>query len=267
MSRVTKISWCDATFNPWVGCSKVSPGCAHCYAEIWGHRFGVPWGPGQPRRRTSAANWRQPLRWNKQAIADGIRPRIFCSSLSDWLDDEVPATWLSDLLALTSWTANLDWLLLTKRPESWQARLNAVYEDNPQSIGATVARDWLDGEKPQNILIGWTAEDQPHFDERTPHGFLIPAKTYFVSCEPLLGPIDLHLGGIEEPCQDIGWVICGGESGTDARFMSQTWARSLLDQCKAGYVAFWMKQLGGHPDSLHELLDFPEDLRVRELPR
>ena len=267
MGANTLISWADHTFNPWIGCTKVSPGCAHCYAETWGNRFGVPWGPGQPRRRTSDANWRLPFRWDKQAAVAGIRPRVFCASLSDWLDDEVPATWLSDLLALTSWTVNLDWLLLTKRPENWQARLKAVYEDNPQSIGATVARDWLDGEKPRNILIGWTAEDQPHFDERTPHGFRIPAKTYFVSCEPLLGPIDLCLSGIEEPCEDIGWVICGGESGPDFRYMNLVWSRSLLDQCKAACVAFWMKQLGGHPNALHELTDFPEDLRVRELPR
>ena len=116
MAENTKIEWADHTFSPWTGCTKVSPACDHCYAEGWAKRSGhVKWGSGQPRRRTSDANWRMPLKWNREAERTGVRPRVFCASLADVFDNEVDPAWRADLFKLIADTPNLDWLLLTKR--------------------------------------------------------------------------------------------------------------------------------------------------------
>ena len=119
MSENSKIEWTDHTFNPWEGCQKVGPGCDHCYAETRNARFAggiaVNWGPGAPRRRTSAANWQQPLRWDKNHEAffaqHGRRQRVFCASLADVFDNAVDPQWRQDLFALIQRTPNLDWLL------------------------------------------------------------------------------------------------------------------------------------------------------------
>jgi protein gp37 len=118
MAENSKIEWCDHTFNPWIGCQKVSPGCDHCYAEaMMDKRYGrVQWGPHGERKRTSEDNWKKPLAWAKRA--NGHRPRVFCASLADWLDNRVPLQWRSDLGRLIEATPELDWLLLTKRPEN-----------------------------------------------------------------------------------------------------------------------------------------------------
>jgi protein gp37 len=144
MAQNSNIEWTDNTWNPWIGCTKVSPGCANCYAEARDQRFagGAHWGKGAPRQRTSAANWKQPLKWNREAAEDvddalhdfgadkyeaPQRPRVFCASLADWLDDEVPIEWLADLLGLIHATPFLDWQLLTKRPENWMARIEQAH--------------------------------------------------------------------------------------------------------------------------------------------
>ncbi|HEX2101956.1 MAG TPA: phage Gp37/Gp68 family protein [Candidatus Synoicihabitans sp.] len=210
MGQNSHIEWCDHTFNPWIGCTKVSPGCANCYAEtLMDTRYGrVKWGKGAPRRRTSLSNWKQPLKWDRDAAAEFIangerwaaladgstppappRPRVFCASLADCLDDEVPIEWLADLLDLIRRTPNLDWLLLTKRPQNWRGRISAVRDSAP------ALRDycdlWLAGMGPANVWIGTTVEDQVRADERIPHLLAIPARVRFLSCEPLLGPVDL----------------------------------------------------------------------------
>jgi protein gp37 len=120
MAEVTGIAWCDHTFNPWIGCQKVSPACDHCYAETQDVRFhgGVHWGPGAPRRRTTDAYWRAPLLWHRKAKAAGVRRRVFCASSADVFDNAVPETWRQDLWALIAATPALDWLLLTKRPQN-----------------------------------------------------------------------------------------------------------------------------------------------------
>lgn len=126
MAEQTAIEWCDATFNPWIGCTKVSPGgCANCYAEVSTparvkRAAGVEtWGPHGQRQRTSAHNWKQPLAWNAAADAfeaeHGRRRRVFCASLADVFDNAVPPVWRSDLFKLIVETPRLDWLLLTKR--------------------------------------------------------------------------------------------------------------------------------------------------------
>lgn len=316
MSENSKIEWTDHTFNPWIGCAKVSPGCLNCYAETQNKlRQWNPagWGKGVPRKRTSEANWRKPRAWNG-ITGEGIcqlcaqvyapitreahdtkplfrvctkcegaviyrRPRVFCASLADWLDDEVLIELLADLLALIHATPNLDWLLLTKRPENFRGRMVAALElaanskDEARFPIRFIAwmQAWLGStrtgqfEPPANVWIGTTVEDQTRADARIPALLRIPAKVRFLSCEPLLGPVLLDNGetswlscsgcdGGDEGCrsmQELGrhfhgvdWVICGGESGPGARPMHPGWARSLRDQCQAADVPFFFKQNG-----------------------
>lgn len=302
MAEMTKIQRCDHTFNPWMGCAKVSPGCANCYAEMStpSRSFGIKWGKGQPRQRTSASNWKEPLRWNRQAAGgDGKRPRVFCASLADWLDDEVPIEWLADLLKLIHDTPNLDWLLLTKRPENWYRRVSLV--------DGEMAESWIDcidmperGTIPENVWIGTTTEDQQRADERIPELLKIPARVRFLSVEPILGFVDFGLwlkakfGRLDEnfqevvkPAQQLHWVIVGGESGSKARPCNVDWIRITVRQCRSAGVACFVKQLGaniimdgpfGEDRELHEIQlstkhpkggdvdEWPEDLRVREFP-
>lgn len=278
MAENSKINWTTHTFNPWIGCTKVSPGCLHCYAEtLMDTRYGrVKWGAGNPRSRTAPSNWKKVRSWNNHARRDGVRPRVFCASLADWLDDEVPAQWLADLLSLIHYTPNLDWLLLTKRPQNWKARLETTGGcdfDSDFSNPSGMIGEWLRGRAPENVWVGTTVEDQTRAAERIPHLLAIPAGVRFLSCEPLLGPVDIN--AVQVPgtlnwsalgADGIDWVICGGESGRGARSMADVWADDLRSQCQAAGVAFWMKQMGGATNSRHELADIPESLRVRELP-
>lgn len=269
MAKNSKIEWTDHTFNPWVGCTKVSPGCANCYAEARDQRFtgGKHWGKGAPRRRTSAANWKQPIKWDREARRKEVtapivmvgggdgntqvstekvipqRPRVFCASLADWLDDEVPIEWLADLLKIIHDTPNLDWLLLTKRPQNWLKRMVRVADVLEPRVCDSFLKGWLLQADippfvPHNVWIGTTVEDQQRADERIPALLKIPARVRFLSCEPLLSTLNLQLS------TDIHWVICGGESGTGARPMHPDWARSLRDQCQAAGVGFFFKQWG-----------------------
>lgn len=258
MAENTKIEWAHHTFNPWVGCSKVSPGCDNCYAEGWAKRGGqVGWGPGQ-RKRTSAANWQKPLKWDAAAKAAGERHRVFCASLADVFDNDgaITSGWHGDLWHLIARTPNLDWLLLTKRPQNIKKML-------PEPYGAPA---W--GQGWPNVWLGTTVENQAEADRRIPHLLAVPAAVRFLSCEPLLGPVVLTkidctsvdpdsrgislnalTGGRKSSSPwHINWVICGGESGPKARPMHPDWARSLRDQCLAADVAFHFKQWGEWQD-------------------
>lgn len=256
MAENTKIEWADHTFNPWEGCTKVGPGCDHCYAEARNNRFhGGNWGPGAPRRRTSEANWRLPIKWNREAGEKGIRYRVFCASLADVFDNEVDPQWRFDLFALIRATPNLDWLLLTKRIGNVETM---TYYANPVGGPARL---------PNNVWLGATVVNQEEADRDIPKLLQIPAMVRFLSIEPMLGDISLDdlvegrgtgnehhysclsLEGLE-PEDDpwggalISWVICGGESGPGARPMHPDWPRSLRDQCKAADVPFLFKQWG-----------------------
>jgi protein gp37 len=203
------------------------------------HRFHrVQWGPHGTRVRTSPETWKNPLRWHARALADGVRRRVFCASLSDWLDNKVPQAWRSDLCALIKVTHGLDWLLLTKRPENF-AKLVPV---------------WRDFGCPDNVWFGVSAEDQPNYDHRWPIVANIPARIRFVSYEPALGPLRLRS---DMPLPD--WIICGGESGIGARYMRPVWARRLRDQCERLGVAFFLKQMASRAA-------IPDDLWVRQFP-
>lgn len=253
MAENTNISWTDATFNPWVGCVKVSEGCKHCYAEEFmtrKSRWANTWGPAQitERIKTSNANWRKPLTWNKRAAKEGKRVKVFCASLADVFEDnDKLIDWRLDLFDLIGQTPNLDWLVLTKRPEIarqfFRLRAGLLYP---------------------NIWLGTTIENQEQAEKRIPELLRIPARVRFLSCEPLLGPVVLpswdsyilpdgfenngpmitNLGYSFEPDNLIDWVIVGGESGSSARPMHPDWARGLRDQCQAAGVAFHFKQFG-----------------------
>lgn len=276
----TNIEWCDHTFNPWIGCTKVSPGCANCFAEtLMDTRYGrVKWGKGQPRSRTAVANWNQVRKWNRiedakmvshEEFVSSRRPRVFCASLADWLDDEVPIEWFIDLLDLIRTTPNLDWLLLTKRPQNWNSRLEEVLRTIPTTgISLAIAalrcrvqvmlNGWANSSYVapevgiENYWIGVTAEDQPRADERLAHLAEIPASVKFVSAEPLIGPVILSGSTADNTWnwldpkhpRGVHWVICGGESGHNARPMHPDWARSLRDQCAEAGVPFLFKQWG-----------------------
>lgn len=253
----TKIQWTTHTFNPWIGCMKVSDGCKNCYAEAMDNRWkGGHWGPAGTRRQMSPAYWKQPLKWDKEAAAAGQPAKVFCASMADVFEDNYD-TWseLQRLFKLISCTPNLIWQLLTKRPEN---------------IMRLIPESW-EGQLPSNVWIGTSVEDQASAKIRIPHLIKVPAVVRFLSCEPLLGPLDLNrvfmickhwkanggdpnvygkywwepqglvLAGWENP---IHWVIAGGESGHGARPMHPDWVRMLRDQCAAAKVPFFFKQWG-----------------------
>ena len=243
MTENSKIEWTDHTFNPWVGCTKISPGCDHCYAESWAKRSGrVQWGGA--RSRTTAQYWQQPFAWAEKAWAAGRRARVFCASLADVFDNTVIPEWRADLFRLIRNTPELDWLLLTKRIGNAATMIEQAMRDC--GVGENFRPDvpW------QNIWLGATVVNQAEADRDIPKLIATPAAVRFLSCEPLLGPIDLRrlLEDQEHEPSYVGptldWVIVGGESGGNARPMHPAWPRDLRDQCAAAGVAFHFKQWG-----------------------
>lgn len=284
MSANTKIEWADHTFNPWIGCTKVGPGCDNCYAAAWDRRFAVSghamhWGAGKSRQRTKT--WGNPVKWNKQHEAffaeHGRRQRVFCASLADVFDNEVPTEWRMDLFKLIADTPNLDWLILTKR----------IGNVMPMCSGDSLMFDMIC----ERVWLGATICNQEEANRDIPKLLAVPAAKIFLSMEPLLGSVNLrHLNedretnevdclkpytwgeeieqwkdsgeGWEESFEDhygvslsglnpakamhstVDWVIVGGESGPKARPMHPDWARSLRDQCEAAGVPFLFKQWG-----------------------
>lgn len=228
MGANSKIEWCDHTFNPWIGCQKVSTECKYCYAEaMMDHRYGkVEWGPHGERKKTSDANWRNPVKWNNEAGAfkeeHGHRPRVFCASLADVFDNQVPSAWREELFALIRACNKLDWLLLTKRP---------------QNIAKMLPTDWGNGYS--NVWLGMSAGNQKYFDERWKYLKKIPAVIKFISHEPALGPLQLPNDG---PVPD--WVISGGESGGNARPIKRRWVRDVIADCRKHDIAAFFKQWG-----------------------
>lgn len=269
MAENSKIEWTHHTFNPWIGCQKVGPGCDHCYAETWGARGlqqrETRWGHHADRTRTGAGNWSKPRAWNKAAAGLADRPRVFCASLADVFDNHasIMPEWRADLWALIRATPNLDWLLLTKRPGN---------------IAKMLPPDWGDGYA--NVWLGCTVVNQDEADRDIPKLLAVPARVRFLSMEPLLGPVDLT--ELKNPAVAIGehiysaldcdvdpeddeWhgakidlVIVGGESGPGARPMHPDWVLSLRDQCQAAGVAFFFKQWGEWESSLDRDRDDPD---------
>lgn len=258
MSAETKIEWTDATLSPWIGCSPVSAGCAHCYvpttapARVHGVKLGGP----RLRVKTFRA---QALALNRKAERVGRRLRVF-PSLCDWLDAEVPIEWLADLLDVVRLTPALDWQLLTKRPALFRdrlvrAKLHRQGECNPMEPTARWILRWVLNEPPSNVWIGTSIEHQRAADERVPALLAIPAVVRFVSLEPLLEEVTLDLLGVVPEssglpysplAQHIRWGIVGGESGPEARPCNVEWVHSLVTEFAEAGVPLFVKQLGRH---------------------
>jgi len=243
MAAQSKIEWTDSTFNPWVGCTKIArargapSACDFCYAEGWAKRSGqVKWGTN-PRRRTTAAYWRNPLSWNAQAVdfqrAHGRRQRVFCASLADVFDNQVDPQWRADLFTLIRECDQLDWQLLTKRP---------------QNIRKMLPADW--GKGYANVWLGTTTEDARAYRQRAGHLLKLPAVVHFISYEPAMGPI----GGLEIDGRVPHWLIIGGESGVRAERIRHTrpqWARDAIAECCRVGAAPFLKQWGTYANNPH----------------
>lgn len=294
MGTKTGIAWARSTFNPWIGCTKVGPGCDFCYAERDDKRFRTGgrthWGLGVPRHQTSLLYWQQPHKWNEKAPESKFAGRkgfwpVFGDSWCDIFDNEVPAEWRADYWRLIKSTPNLKWLIVTKRI------VNA-----PDMLPP----DWGDGYPNVWLIISIT--DQREADRDIPKLLKIPAWLHGVSYEPALGPVDFrdwleidrHFGSDKwvrsgfKP--ELGWIIVGGESGS-RRWFDLAWARDVIAQCKAAGVACLIKQLGANPgegnaglfspdkitdDAYMLRLDdakgaapseWPEEFQVQEFPR
>jgi len=259
----SKIEWTDHTFNPWIGCTKVSTGCKNCYAEaLMDKRLSrAKWGPQGTRVRTTEQYWKKPLAWNRQAEKSGVRQRVFCASLADVFEDhpaqrEEMDSWRRELFHLIVATPHLDWLLLTKRPELVNSTIERV-------TGFSEASMWF---HTASVWIGTSVENQEQADQRIPKLLKVPATVRFLSMEPLLDFVDLThviyenivqidalrgLVGFPDPHEKfddqswpLDWVIVGGESGRHARPMHHEWVRSIRDQCYGAGVPFHFKQWG-----------------------
>lgn len=258
MGEQTSIEWTDKTFNPWWGCSRVSPACRFCYADRDASRYGYQlWRRHGERRMLSDANWARPLKWNRDAERAGVPAKVFCASMADVFEDHPavaePRERLWGVVETTPW---LRWQILTKRPENI-ARM------------VPWGRNW-----PGHFWLGTSVENQRYANEHIPLLLASGARTLFLSCEPLLGPVDLRtipyrgdtrywldvLDGRYRTAERfetgtdfafgmaslrrIGWVIAGGESGPKARISHPDWFRSLRDQCQTARVPFFFKQTG-----------------------
>jgi protein gp37 len=285
MAENSNIEWTHHTFNPWRGCTKVSAGCTHCYADVLSKRnpgtLGI-WGKSGTREIASESMWAQPVKWNEAAEKVGEHHRVFCASLADvfegretmpesaWGAVEAARVRLFDLIRSTP---HLDWLLLTKRPENILPFVSCSAE-NAEGDDWNYWANWLDGGAPENVWLGTSVENQEAADKRIPELLKVPAVVRFLSCEPLLGTVDLseylvvETYSIEKPTpanwigapptmryarlrDSISWVIVGGESGPGARPMHPDLARSLRDQCNAARVPFLFKQWGSWVPESH----------------
>lgn len=253
MAKKTKISWADATFNPWWGCTKVSAGCDSCYAETFSKRVGENvWGPTAKRRFFGDKHWNEPRRWRDKAKASGESFRVFCASMADICEDRPDLIWpRMRLMGLIQDTPELTWILLTKRPENF----NRLFDWRERGTHRPLL--W-----PKNVWAMATVENQEQAEKRIPQLWNVAATVRGISYEPALGPLNLKFS----PAY-IDWVICGGESGIRARPMSLDWARSVRDQCRRDNIAFFMKQLGGARNKKDRLEDLPADLQIREWPQ
>jgi len=281
MAETTGIAWTRSTFNPWIGCTKVGPGCDHCYAETLDarHKWGgvVHWGAGVSRYRTSEHAWKQPLAWEKKAAAGDKPWRVFCASLADVFDNEVPEGWRLDLYHLIERTPNLSWLLVTKRIGN---------------VERMVKDSWFGHYGfPQNVRLLITVCDQEEADRDIPKLLALPCKNG-VSYEPALGPIDWLIAmsggcdkhGYRKPLltdRKLDWIIVGGEStqgAGKARPFVLGWGKDTIRQCRAASVPVFFKQAGSNATNRegvpHPFKDragadpseWPDELRAQEFP-
>src|SRR3972149_8569810 len=215
MSSFSSIEWTDATWNPILGCTKVSQGCKHCYAEVFAERFrGVPGHPFEQGfdLRLVPSKLEEPFKWSKPR-------KVFTCSMSDLFHEKVPFEYIQKIFTVMEKADKHTFQVLTKRSKRLlELKNNLPWPDNV----------WM-GVSVENQDTGFRARDLSK----------VPAAVKFLSVEPLLGPIR------RLPLQKIDWVIVGGESGIKARPMDPEWAKAIRDQCVRKEVAFFLKQLGG----------------------
>ncbi len=305
----TGISWTDETWNPTTGCSKVSEGCRNCYAAKLAPRLAamgqdgytsLPWTKQNAPENVKLHSGRldKPLRWKKPR-------RVFVNSMSDLFHELVPFEFVDKVFAVMALSPQHTFQVLTKRPERmaeyvgrgprWWDLLWSMLDpdrggwaDDIFGSGKVRHRVWLEEHAPPwplpNVWLGTSVEDQRAADERIPHLLRTPAAVRFLSCEPLIGPVNLrHVeakngalidaleGDVVAPDGEIyaaapgsvHWVIAGGESGPNHRPMRDEWARSLRDQCSKAGVSFFFKQHSGHRNEMDPYLDGRE---WREMP-
>lgn len=250
MGAKTGIAWTDSTWNPWIGCTKVGPGCDHCYAESYDKRGPVShWGPGVERRPTALASRMAPRLWNKRADAfmaeHGHPQRVFALSLGDWADNEAPVVWRAEMWNTIRDTNRLRYQLCSKRVTN---------------IGKMLPGDWDSGAYAHvGFLITCVNDDEAQRDIDR----LIELKRRFgfrwigISYEPALSHIRWTSEWFGEGGLD--WVIAGGESGSHARDDDAEWYRLARHACAAEGVAFFMKQMA-------HLAPIPDDLNIRQFP-
>lgn len=266
MASATGIQWTDSTWNAWWGCQRVGPGCDHCYAEALDKRTGgAHWGAKADRRRTSATNWNEPLRWQAKADAfeasNGHRRRVFCGSMMDIMDNAVPLEWSHEAFARIEQCDRLDWQLLSKRVGNVESR---------------VPPHWLQGQWPEHVGMMITVVTQEEANRDIPKLLRLKAQYGIpwigLSMEPLIERVDLY----QMPAM-IDWVIVGGESGNGSRPFDTTWAADIVTQCASFGVPCFVKQLGANVlksgvscpkgakkgDNMDE---WPEAIRVRQMP-
>lgn len=239
MAKDSKIEWTTHTQNYWVGCTEVSPACDFCYAKSWAKRAGRPHLWEGKLERTK--DWSGPAKWNAAAAAAGRIDKVFSNSLSDFFDNQADPEWRDDAWYEIKNTPSLIHMLLTKRP---------------QNIPKMLPADWGDKGYP-NVWLGTTVENQQEAERRISPILAVPARMRFLSCEPLLGPVSLK--GIRPDA--IGLVIAGGEDyARKGRIPDLQWFRDMREECAAGGVAFFMKQI-------HKNTPIPPDLMVRQMPK
>ena len=291
MSDKSKIEWTDATWNPVTGCTKVSQGCKNCYAErVFPRTY------GSLRKFTDVRTHRdrleQPLHWRKPR-------RIFVNSISDLFHEEITDEFIADVFGIMSACPQHTFQVLTKRARRCADLLfHPDFVEAVDSCGALYTHTDLHYPLP-NVWVGVSVEDQATAEERIPLLLQTPAALRWISAEPLLGPIDLRRlrrPSNLPPFARIDWVICGGESGPEARPFKLDSARALRDQCKTTGIPFFLKQIGRRPYSEQDgwsirgsgvavmvgaewqfrkalrdpkggdMDEWPADLRVREFP-
>lgn len=240
MAKDTNIEWTDHTFNPWWGCTKISPGCTNCYAETWARRYGHDvWGTRKGRRTFGARHWHQPIIWNLRAKREDKRIRVFCASMADVFEENpLVEEERQRLWRLIVQTPYLDWLLLTKRPENMRKFV-----------------PWGDS-WPSNVWAMTSVENQQQANFRVPLLAKVPAVVRALSVEPMLGPVDLSRW-----IETIDWVIVGGESGPKSRPMQPSWVKQVRDLCVSHNVPFFFKQWGNWAPSAN--LDFDQIASIK----
>ena len=278
---MTSIEWTDATWNPTVGCSRVSPGCEHCYAERVAHRGMSPQHRGLTVLGAHAPRWTGEVRLVEDRLALPLswrKPkRVFVDSMSDLFHEALPMQAVARIFAVMAEASRHTFQILTKRPKRMRELVrSALFWDDVRAAAHALDDELLakldhacDDRSLPNVWLGVTAEDQQRADERIPLLLETPAALRFVSYEPALGPVRLDRltsdeglwydglrgrfsGNDGPPGPRLDWVIVGGESGPKARPFDLAWGRSVVEQCRAAGVACFVKQLGARPEGAWE---------------